>query len=158
LSNSKIEIQNFLNPNFELELNFEPAGRSKFKISKNPNFDLELNFEPARRSKFKIFKTRISWWSWISSQLEDRNSKFSKPVFLAGVIFRARSNIEILNFQNPNLELELNFEQARKSKIFKTRIFRWFRASSKIEIQNFQNAEFRAGVEFWVSSKIEIQV
>jgi hypothetical protein len=97
-ASSKIEIQNFQSPNFELELNIVPARRSEFKIFKNPNFELELNFEPARRPKFKIFTTRISSWSWILSQLEDRNSKFSKPKLRAGVKYRANSKIGIQNF------------------------------------------------------------
>jgi hypothetical protein len=97
-ASSNIEIQNFQESNFELQLFFEPARRLTFK-KKN---ELELNFHSARRLKFKNVQTRISTWSWrripswcwILSQHENINS----------------------NIQNPNLELELNFEQARRSK------------------------------------------
>jgi hypothetical protein len=182
-ASSKIEIQNSEKANFELDFNLEPARRTKFKISKpdfragvefrvrskieiqnfpNPIFKLELNFEQARRSKFKILKTRVSSWSWISSQLEDQNSKFSKPEIRAGVEFRASLKIEIQKFENANFELELNFEPARRSKfkIFQIRISSWSWISSQLEDRNLKlsKPEFRAGVQFEVARRSKFKI
>jgi hypothetical protein len=120
-ASSKIEIQNFLNPNFE------------------------FNFEPARRSKIKISKTQILSWSWISSQLEDQNVKKIKKESQAGFEFRASSKIEIQNFKKSNFELEMNFDPARgwKFKFFKNRISSWSLIFSQLEERNLKFSKTR---------------
>jgi hypothetical protein len=143
----------FKNPNIELELNFESAQKSKFKMFKKPYFELEfwkpefrVEVEYRASSKIEIqsvqkpeFRTGVEFRA--SSKIEVQNVQ--KPEFSAGVEFRASSKIEIQNFENLNFELELNFEPARRSKfkIFKTQIsiLSWITSQLKIRVFKMLN-------------------
>ena len=111
---SQLEDRNSKYFYVEFRAGFEYRASSKIEIQSfsKSNFELDLNFEPARWS-------RISSWIWISSQLEDRNSKCFQVEFRAGFEFRASSKIEIQTFSKSNLERNRKRQNSRKWKIKK---------------------------------------
>ena len=80
-----------------------------------------------------MFWNRISSWIWISSQLEDRNSKYFEAEYRPGFEFRASSKIEIHY-------LTIYFE---------------YRAISEIDIQNVLR---QIASWIWIKSQLDIEI
>jgi hypothetical protein len=126
-------------PSFELQLNFEPARRSKFKIWKNI-FRAAVEFQSRSKIEIKI-KIRILSWSWISKQPKDRTLEFEKAGFQAGVEFWASSKILI------------QYSKLARSSTFE--IFDWLEIQLQLEfwLLKILNFDLRAGSKINSMSK-----
>ena len=161
-----------MKPNFELDLNFKPAWRSKFKCFE-AEFRAEFRYSKCFEDQFRAeFQFRATLKIGIQNIL--------KPNIKLDLHFQSSSKIDIKNVLNPNCELDmnlepagicsicleanfelvLNFEQAWRSKniLFWSRISSWVWISSLLEYRysKYFN-EYRAGFDFRASSKINVK-